>query len=129
MWSNINLFMIAGSTVRRWRTACKIKGELREILIYFRKIPLHQQNFLVVSVLSNLPWCREIWKNVQNKTTKRFSVGNTNINISTNQGNFVYKVLRKLEPAVKAKILTFVLPTEKRKRLVVSFWTFFQISR
>jgi len=32
-----------------------------------------------------------------------------------------------LEPAVKAKMLTFVLPTEKR--LVVSFWTFFQISR
>jgi len=26
-----------------------------------------------------------------------------------------------LEPAVKAKMLTFVLPTEKR--LVVSFWT------
>jgi len=32
-----------------------------------------------------------------------------------------------LEPAVKAKTLTFVLPTEKR--LVVSFWTFFQISQ
>jgi len=32
-----------------------------------------------------------------------------------------------LEPAVKAKMLTFVLPTEKR--LVVSFWTFFQISQ
>jgi len=32
-----------------------------------------------------------------------------------------------LEPAVKAKILTFVLPTEKC--LVVLFWTFLQISR
>jgi len=32
-----------------------------------------------------------------------------------------------LEPAVKAKMLTFVLPTEKR--LVVSFWKYFQISR
>jgi len=32
-----------------------------------------------------------------------------------------------LEPAVKAKMLTFVLSTEKR--LVVSFWAFFQISR
>jgi len=32
-----------------------------------------------------------------------------------------------LESAVKAKLLTFVLPTEKR--LVVSFWTFFQISQ
>jgi len=31
-----------------------------------------------------------------------------------------------LDPAVKAKMLIFVLPTEKR--LVVSFWTFFQIS-
>jgi len=43
----------------------------------------------------------------------------------------VYEVLRNLsedirilflEPAVKAKMLTFVLPTEKH--LVVSFWTF-----
>jgi len=32
-----------------------------------------------------------------------------------------------LEPAIKAKMLTFLLPTEKR--LVVSFSTFFQISR
>jgi len=32
-----------------------------------------------------------------------------------------------LEPAVKAEMYTFVLPTEKR--LVVSFWVFFQISR
>jgi len=32
-----------------------------------------------------------------------------------------------LEPGVKAKMLTFVLPTEKRS--VVSVWTFFQISR
>jgi len=33
-----------------------LKGELGELQIYFRKIPLHQQKFLVVSVLSNLPW-------------------------------------------------------------------------
>jgi len=32
-----------------------------------------------------------------------------------------------LEPAVKAKMLTFVLPTEKR--LVVSFWTVFRFLR
>jgi len=32
-----------------------------------------------------------------------------------------------LEPAVKAKMLTFVLPAEKR--LLVLFWTFFQLSR
>jgi len=31
------------------------------------------------------------------------------------------------EPAVRAKMLIFVLSTEKR--LVVSFWTFFLISR
>jgi len=30
-----------------------LKVELGEFQIYFRKIPLHQQNFLVVSVLSN----------------------------------------------------------------------------
>jgi len=29
------------------------KGVLGEFQIYFRKIPLHQQKFLVVSVLSN----------------------------------------------------------------------------
>jgi len=29
-----------------------------------------------------------------------------------------------MEPAVKSKLLSFMLPTEKR--LVVSFWTFFQ---
>jgi len=30
-----------------------IKGELRELAFYFRKIPLHQQKLLVVSGLSN----------------------------------------------------------------------------
>jgi len=30
------------------------KGELGELEFYFRKIPLHQQNFLVISVLSVL---------------------------------------------------------------------------
>jgi len=29
----------------------KVKGELGELEFYFRKIPLHQQKFLVVSVL------------------------------------------------------------------------------
>jgi len=33
-----------------------LKGELGELQIYFRKIPLHQQKSLVVSVLSNLSW-------------------------------------------------------------------------
>jgi len=33
-----------------------IKGKLGEFQIYFRKIPLHQQKFFVVSVLSNSPW-------------------------------------------------------------------------
>jgi len=32
---------------------------------------------LVVLVLSNSPWCRDISKNVQNETTKLISVGNT----------------------------------------------------
>jgi len=41
----------------------------------------------------------------------------------------LYEVRRILlfETAVKSKMLTFVLPTEKC--LVVSFWTFFEISR
>jgi len=55
----------------------QFKGELRELQFYFRKIPLHQQKFLVISVLSNSPWLRRNFKNVQNETTKLFSVGNT----------------------------------------------------
>jgi len=33
-----------------------LEGELGVIQIYFRKILLHQQKFLVVSILSNAPW-------------------------------------------------------------------------
>jgi len=40
-----------------------VKGELGELEFYFRKIHLHQQNFLVVSVLSNSPWFRRNLKN------------------------------------------------------------------
>jgi len=32
-----------------------LKGKLGEFQIYFKKIPLHQQHFLVISVLSNSP--------------------------------------------------------------------------
>jgi len=53
------------------------KGELKELQIYFRKIPLHQLKFLVVSVLSNSLWLPRNFKNDQNETTKLFSVGNT----------------------------------------------------
>jgi len=39
------------------------------------------------SVLSNSPWWQRNLKKVQNEITKkRFLVGNTKINISTNQG-------------------------------------------
>jgi len=58
-----------------------IKGEIGELQFYFRKIPLHQQKFLVVSVFSNLPWLPRNLKKFQNKSTKRFSVGNTKVNI------------------------------------------------
>jgi len=43
----------------------QIKVEL-EFQIYFRKITLHQQKFLVVLVLSNSPWLLRSLKNVQN---------------------------------------------------------------
>jgi len=33
----------------------EVKEELGELHVYFIKIPLQQQKFLVVSVLSNLP--------------------------------------------------------------------------
>jgi len=62
------------------------KGEQGELQFYFRKIPLHQQNFLVISVLSNSPWLSRNLKNVQTVSTKLFLIGNTCINISTNQG-------------------------------------------
>jgi len=35
------------------------KGELGELEFYFRRIPLHPQKFLLVSVLSNSPWFAE----------------------------------------------------------------------
>jgi len=41
-----------------------IKGELGELEFYFKKIPLHQQKFLVVSVLSNSLWLPRNLKNV-----------------------------------------------------------------
>jgi len=40
-----------------------IKGELGKLQFYFRKIPLHEQKFLVVSVLSNWPWLQRNLKN------------------------------------------------------------------
>jgi len=42
-----------------------VKGELRELEFTsdFRKIPQHQQNLLVVSVLSNSPWLQRNLKN------------------------------------------------------------------
>jgi len=37
-----------------------LKGELGELEFYFRKIPLHQQNFLVVQFFLIRLGCREI---------------------------------------------------------------------
>jgi len=41
----------------------RLKGELGELELYCRKIPLHQQKFLVVSVFSNSPWVLRNLKN------------------------------------------------------------------
>jgi len=43
-----------------WRHSNSLKGELGELEFHFRKIPLHQQKFLVVPILSNSLGCREI---------------------------------------------------------------------
>jgi len=43
--------------------ALHIKGVLGELEFYFRKIRLHQQKFLVVSVFSNSPWLARNLKN------------------------------------------------------------------
>jgi len=40
-----------------------LKGELGELEFYFRKTSLHQQKFLVASVLSNSPWLPRNLKN------------------------------------------------------------------
>jgi len=45
-----------------------IKGELGEFQIYFRKILLHEQKFLVVSVLSNSPWLPRYLKKLVPRT-------------------------------------------------------------
>jgi len=37
--------------------------ELEKLEFYFRKIPLHQQKFLVVSALANSPWLPRNLKN------------------------------------------------------------------
>jgi len=46
-----------------------LKGELGEIRIYLRKIPLHQQNFWCFRLFLIRLACREISKNVQNAMT------------------------------------------------------------
>jgi len=78
------------------------------------RYPYMKKFFLVISVFLFRCLCRDIRKN------KRFLVGNTKITFQTIKANFVYEVLRSirrillLEIAVKAKMLTFVLTTEKR---------------
>jgi len=62
--SHINLNNLAfARNFRLPNTAC-FKGKLGELQLYFRKLPLHQQNFLVVSVLSNSPWVAEKFENI-----------------------------------------------------------------
>jgi len=52
-----------------------IKGELGKLEFYFRKIPLHQQKFLVVSVLTNSSWLsRNLNLMDQNEVTKLFQL-------------------------------------------------------
>jgi len=63
------------------------KEELGELEFHFRKIPLYQQNFLVVSVLSNSPW---LPRNLKNEVTKHFSVGNTFRQSNDARSNFLY---------------------------------------
>jgi len=113
---------------------CFEKEKLGNLQFYFSKVPLHQQKFLV-------PWfflirlgCRKICKNVQNETTKLFSVGNTEANILALTADSKNKIHLSSDNFVKLRTQSsldwskniFVLPI--KKRLVVSFLTFFQIS-
>jgi len=53
----------------------RIKAEQGVIQFYFRKMLLYEQKFIVVSAFFLIrSGCREIWKNVQNEATKRFSL-------------------------------------------------------
>jgi len=63
-----------------------LKVEQGVIQFYFRKIPHINKNFWWIQLfLIRCGW-RDVWKKVQNETTKRFLVGNTKINILTYQG-------------------------------------------
>jgi len=66
---------------------------MQEILYYLRKIPCIY-NFLWFRVFLFRFGCRDIWKNVQNETTKLFLVGNTRINSYKTKANYVYEVLQ-----------------------------------
>jgi len=74
MWlRSVNLFLVISTDLLTYL----IKGELGEFQIYFRKIPLHQQNFWWFRFFLIPLGCLRYLKNVQNETTKLFSVGNT----------------------------------------------------
>jgi len=78
------------------------KGELGELQICFRKIPLHHQKILVV--LSNSPWLPRNLKNVPNESTKLFSVGNTFRQATTQARIFcIYCSITKIKPMVKSR--------------------------
>jgi len=55
---------------------------------------LHQQKFLVVSVLSNSPWLPRNLKNIQNETIKLFSAVTQILTFQPIKADFVYEVLR-----------------------------------
>jgi len=83
-------------SINRYKLKLGLKlliGELEELQIYFRKTPLHQQNFWWSRFFLIRLGCREIWKNVENETTKLFSVGNTFSTCFYSNGANIYSSL------------------------------------
>jgi len=61
--------------------ALRIKGELGEFRFTLERYPCINKYFWWFQFFLIRLGCRDIWKNVQSETTKRFSLGNTKVNI------------------------------------------------
>jgi len=73
-----------------------LKGQLGEVQIYFRKTLLHQQKFLVLSVLSNSPWLPKNLKNVQMKLLSSYQLAtlSADVSVATVQASNFLHLLR-----------------------------------
>jgi len=92
-----------------------LKTEQVVIQLYLRKILLHEQNFGGFVFLIHLG-CRDVWKKCPTLKNQYFNQSKL-----TSYAKF-YEVKRilLLETGIKTKMLTIVLPTEKRTCTFIS---------